>query len=108
MSEKYNGWTNRETWLVNLYYGENLQDYVNDLFKQDDSYESYEIAECLEVWLDEVIGEDLENLPMFLKDFIVLSRINWKELAELYLSDLKSESIDINALYPSFIESEEN
>ena len=27
---EYNGWTNYETWLVNMWYGDYLQDIVNE------------------------------------------------------------------------------
>ena len=63
MSDKYNGWTNRETWLVNLWYEPTTK---NDL---------------------DFIREDLENKVEeigngIIQDMINLSAINWCELEE--------------------------
>ena len=58
----YNGWTNRETWLVNVWF--------NPECKQD-----VESAR-------EHIEEDVSDLPDYLKDFIDIGCINWSELIE--------------------------
>ena len=58
----YNGWKNRETWLVNLHFEPSN--------KSDLEY----AKECLE--------EQEETLPPFFRDFVDLSLIDWEELAE--------------------------
>lgn len=63
MGEQYNGWRNRETWLINLWFG-------------DDNPEVEAIKEYFE--------EEVEKLPSFLKDFIYGSSIDWDELAEAW------------------------
>jgi hypothetical protein len=60
----YNGWTNRETWLINIWY--------NPESKNDVDY----AREDFEAKLD-----DLE--PM-LKDFIDDGVINWDDLKEVF------------------------
>jgi len=62
----YNGWTNRETWLVNLWY--------NPETKSDIDY----IEETLESDLIEKLGSG-SNIYM---DFINFNLINWDELRE--------------------------
>jgi len=61
----YNGWTNRETWLINLHYepkDEQTLDWIKDEL--------------------EIILERIGDLPYgnFFSDFIDLNKINWYEL----------------------------
>ena len=71
MSERgYNGWTNRETWLINVWFN-------------PESREDVEMArECFE--------EAYDQLPPFMKDF-VSDNINWEELAEHFEEDEEDE-----------------
>ena len=63
MDTKYNGWTNRATWLVNVW--------GNPESKSD--------VECLR----EMLEEQYDALPDgILKDMVCLSEINWDELLE--------------------------
>tara|TARA_R100001463_G_scaffold113577_1_gene168683 strand:+ start:268 stop:474 length:207 start_codon:yes stop_codon:yes gene_type:complete len=62
----YNGWSNRETWLVNLWY--------NPETKSDIDY----IEETLESDLIEKLGSS-SNIYL---DFINFNLINWDELKE--------------------------
>ena len=58
----YNGWKNRETWLVNLHFNpENKGD-----------------VEVIKAMLE----EQEETLPPFFRDLVDLSMIDWDELAE--------------------------
>ena len=57
---KYNGWTNRETWLVNLW------------FEIETHSDLEQVKETLENAIDEC--------PPFLRDFIYDCSINWEEL----------------------------
>jgi len=56
----YNGWTNRETWLVNSW------------FKLD-CKEDVDIAQ-------QIIEEDVSLLSGYLKDLVADHKINWAEL----------------------------
>jgi hypothetical protein len=56
----YNGWTNRETWLINVWF-------------EPQSKADVQMAR-------EQLESDIENLPDYLKDFINDSRIDWDEL----------------------------
>ena len=58
----YNGWTNRETWLVNVWFNPESKDDVH-------SARGF-------------IEEQYEELPDFMKDFVNLDAINWNELLE--------------------------
>jgi hypothetical protein len=85
--EKYNGWTNRETWLVNLHFGETLQDYSGEYYLEGEAVE-HNLATLLEDWLDELLEPDLENVSSFIKDYIDFSLIDWNELAEHYITEI--------------------
>lgn len=63
-SEQYNGWHNRETWLVNVWFG--------------DSWESRSDIESTEEYID----EEIDKLPLWVKDFVYTDSINWDELKE--------------------------
>ena len=56
----YNGWSNRETWLVNVWFEPESKsdlDYARDM-----------------------LDEEWEKLPGIFKDMVDLSQINWDEL----------------------------
>ena len=58
----YNGWTNRETWLVNMWFEPTCREDV----------------EAARYTLEEAVSE----LPSFLVDFVSTDLINWDELLE--------------------------
>lgn len=60
----YNGWTNRETWLINVWFNPESK---GDVY----SAQSY-FDECYDA------------LPDFMKDFVDYSAINWEELLEYF------------------------
>ena len=71
----YNGWTNRATWLVNLWFGENLT------MMQEDGEEVS--ADYIESMITEYVDEIVPT-SSFIADLIDLQEINWEELAEHY------------------------
>ena len=73
----YNGWTNRETWVINLWLGEYFQDVANDGQSLMADYIEETVWDML---------EEAEVPPMF-KDLIDLGVVNWQELAAHYVTD---------------------
>jgi hypothetical protein len=73
----YNGYTNRATWLVNLYLGEYFQEVAND--------GEHLMADYIESTVWDMLEE--ANIPDIFKDMIDLGAVNWRELAELYVSE---------------------
>lgn len=70
----YNGWTNRETWLVNLWFGDYLEDMAMDN-KID--------AEFIQNEIDGYV-EHCKITSGFILDMLDLSCINYEELANHY------------------------
>ena len=71
----YNGWTNRATWLVNLWFGENLS-----MMQEDGEAVT---ADYIESMITEYVDEIVPT-SSFIADLIDLNEINWEELAAHY------------------------
>jgi hypothetical protein len=97
----YNGWTNRETWLVNLHFVNN--DYFDEMINQhceedifiDLEQPTDELKKVFEEHYDMLVDfvvvltkEEVEshideqNLSVFVQDFIDTSTINYTEIAK--------------------------
>jgi hypothetical protein len=57
----YNGWSNRETWLVNVWFNPGS---ASDLDA-----------------IKDMIETDYDNLPDYMRDFCSIEAIDWQELA---------------------------
>jgi len=82
MSE-YNGWTNYETWKVNL---EILDGIDSDQFQGMDTDE---VAEALETIVDEVISTNLLIATDYARSFV--SKVNYHEIAGHIVEDMEEE-----------------
>jgi len=65
MKKDYNGWSTRETWLINIHF--------NPVSKED--------LEGIRQHVEEMF-ESLIDKNMFLFDYVDPSSINWRELRE--------------------------
>lgn len=90
----YNGWTNKETWLVNVWYMDSMPEYFADM--DQFHVEPNELQESIQYIAEE--SEALSQLPAgLLSDFINDSwrEVNWHELAQALnhtLADMESEN----------------
>lgn len=73
--EKYLGWTNRETWLVNLWFGDSFSEYDMDVIDAD--YVRDTVMECA--------GEHDGFLGDVVSGF--LAEVNWAEIADALKED---------------------
>lgn len=85
----YNGWTNYETWLVNLWLGEDFRVYAEE---QPDSFacNQYKLSLALKDYAEEVIGMDTGGVKGGLTADLInsaLSSVNWYEIADHYVRE---------------------
>jgi len=103
MCEEYNGWSNRETWATALWIDndqwmcELAYEYTKHALNECDSDPVMCLEESLENWITEDLLT-LENIAgnqelfNMLTDIGSLYRVNWREIAENYLSEAKQEA----------------
>jgi hypothetical protein len=73
-----NGWKNRETWLVNLWFGDNFAMDADDGIEITADY----IRETVESYVDELVPAS-----SFIADMMDLGAINYDELAAHYVTE---------------------
>lgn len=85
--QTYNGWSNYETWVVNLWLSndQGTYEYVRDLVK--DSKADYNAVEALREWIEEV-NPLLDEASLF-TDLLnaALSEVDWWEIVEHFRQD---------------------
>jgi len=84
-NEKYNGWTNRETWLIPLWWNECPIEEIEAESKED-------AIAALAVRLEEIFHETNETPATGLAADLfagAVARINWHEIAEHYIDDIE-------------------
>jgi hypothetical protein len=82
--EKHNGWNNRETWVVNLWHGDFLQQLTNDYVQTDSNIETSDIAEYLCNTIEEYYEDEINDMSGMLRDMMYLNSVDWYELAKNY------------------------
>jgi len=75
-----NGWSNKETWLVNLWIGDSLQAQLEDGLEISAGY--------IEELVDEIVSESI-NSSGFITDMLncALGEINYREIASHYINE---------------------
>jgi len=109
MGEEYNGWTNRETWLVGLWdffdadtikealqnTTENPERIGYEVIANDEALGGMKraltlyLADWMEQEHDEFIEEATATLDPYIKAFIADQKINWLERAGHYDEEIK-------------------
>jgi len=77
----YNGWKNRETWLVNIWFGDDFQMQLEDGAEITADY----IRDTVETYVDEIIGRGTGS--GFVQDMLDLNAIDYEELAAQYADE---------------------
>ena len=83
----YNGWTNKETWLVNMWLGDEFRVYFAEE-QPDIACDQYELSLALKDYTEEVVRMDAGSVEGGLTVDLInsaLSSVNWYEIAEHYV-----------------------
>jgi hypothetical protein len=101
MCDTYNGWTNRETWATVLWLDneQGTQELMQEMAQQHEFTSN--LTDAIEDFVTELL--DMESVlsapPAQRKELISMSsdigslyRVNWYEIAEHYLSGIKTEA----------------
>ena len=93
IDDTYNGWTNKETWLVNVWLNNDYDLYKYYLGRLNDSYGGFisDIIHELQEIVYDIVREDRPATNGLAYDLLQssLNVINYKELAEHYIDDIK-------------------
>ena len=89
----YNGWTNYETWLCNLWFdGLEFDDYIQDLSDDHESKDSVLdwVADYLEQLVNDFIDDATPRVSGFITDLInsAYQEIDFRDIAEHYVDDI--------------------
>ena len=96
-NETYNGWTNYETWCLNIwidndqYLAERKAELVREVTLHYDDKQVYELSLLLESMVEELKDNALE--VGLLSDLLggAIGKINFYELAEHYINDFNED-----------------
>jgi hypothetical protein len=104
--EKYNGWTNYETWVVNLWMGndegscsywEEMAQEAYDRAEGDNTFTREEQATLdLSRLMQEEFEENCPEVTVMWADLLssALSEVNWYEIAEGLMENVEKEAED--------------
>ncbi len=76
----YNGWTNRNTWLINLHFGDSIREEMED--------DASTTSENIQDFIMDILGNTALNSDSIIRDFIDFDAINWQEIYETIASEV--------------------
>jgi hypothetical protein len=94
MCEEYNGWTNRETWATVLHLNneqglyETVRDWAVSNWEEDESEAVTVLSESIEDFVTELVESDWDGVKFMRSDIGSLYRVNWREIAESFISEM--------------------
>ena len=94
----YNGWTNYETWLTNLYFTD-FTSHFEEMTEegQFDEMDDDEILDCctdyIEQCVDDLVSYSVTTTDNFISDIIgsFIGEVNFKEIASHYVADIVAD-----------------
>lgn len=87
----YNGWTNHETWLVNLWLGDNSHETVAEICGDDPDIAT--LADWLKEYVEEM-AEPVTKSASLVSDLMgsAMGAVNWNEIARCWIEDYSAEN----------------
>jgi hypothetical protein len=84
--EKFNGWTNYETWRVNLEIFDGLD--FKEHWPGSDKWDAYDLGDFLKGYAEELI--EFSSSEGLARDyaFAFISDVNWREIAKHYQEEV--------------------
>ena len=93
--QDYNGWTNRETWQINLWFG---QEFIYPLIKEDGVSDAETLKDII---VDYILPEEGDggSLNGYIKDVIIdaIGEVNWEEIFDHYESELELKNYNYDS-----------
>jgi hypothetical protein len=92
MMAEYNGWSNYETWLCNLWYEETFYGLITEEYGDEVSYDQeYDVAQSIQYYLDDLIFSELNAPTGFASDLVNagLLSINYREIANSVIDSIQ-------------------
>jgi hypothetical protein len=96
-TQKYNGWSNYETWLCNMWF-DNF-DFTDMMDMFDNCEDNCDVLDVIVNYIKEYVEEFVEcslspaSQHGFIHDMLnaVISEIDWRDIAEHYVDDVVDE-----------------
>ena len=93
MTDKtYNGWTNYETWRVNLEIFDGFD--PSDYYSAFDPSDAYELGQSLKQYAIEILESDGTRGLTFDYAMAFLDAVNWMEIAKHLIADYLEENAE--------------
>jgi len=95
MMAEYNGWSNYETWLANLWYDQVFYDLISEEYGMEVTYDQeYDVAQSIQYYLDDLVTDELEGAVSragFVADIVSAAQreINYREIANSVIDSIQ-------------------
>lgn len=97
MTERYNGWTNYETWVANLWLGEDdyWRERAEEIMREEKNDVLAATAE-LALEMGDVYEDNMPETTGLYADLLSasMSNIDWDEIARHYIEDVEVDAPD--------------
>ena len=91
MTKEYNGYTNRATWLTNLYFRDDIMNGLQDMVDIGDinrDTDEDDLASKVESIISPFLEDMTEDIDGFILDLLDLGEIDYYDLADTHKEDL--------------------
>jgi len=92
MMAEYNGWSNYETWLCNLWFDQTFYGLITEEYGDDVSYDQeYDVAQSIQYYMDDLVLEEVNPQAGFALDLVNagLRQINYREIANSVIDSIQ-------------------
>ena len=87
--EKYQGYTNYETFLVDTYLANNKESYNRIQFIWKHPIDAFKFIDTLKLYVQQITEDNVDNAFVNSLVTAALERVDWKELVDLWITRCK-------------------